>query len=149
MKVEINKLKEVCKNSKSMAEAARILGLNYKTLRRYTQQLGIFKPNPSGFGMNKKGNGKKISLEFILSGNYPSYQTNKLRKRLISEGYKENKCELCGIDNWLGKKISLELDHIDGDKKNHSLSNLRIICPNCHSQTITYRGKNIGAKIQK
>jgi len=92
---------------------------------------------------------KKISLEFILSGNYPSYQTNKLRKRLISEGYKENKCELCGIDNWLGKKISLELDHIDGDKKNHSLSNLRIICPNCHSQTITYRGKNIGAKIQK
>ena len=94
MKVEINKLKEVCENSKSMAEAARILGLNYKTLRRYTKQLEIFKPNPSGFGMNKKGNGKKISLEFILSGNYPSYQTNKLRKRLISEGYKENKCEL-------------------------------------------------------
>ena len=64
MKVEINKLKEVCKNSKSMAEAARILGLNYKTLRRYTEQLGIFKPNPSGFGMNIK---KEMEKKFPLN----------------------------------------------------------------------------------
>jgi len=149
MKIDINRIREVCKNSNSMADAARILGINYKTLKRYSQTLEVFAPNQSGKGMKKKGNGTKISLDEILLGKHPTYQTNKLRKRLISEGVKNKNCEVCGIDSWLGQELSLELDHIDGNKTNHKIENLRIICPNCHSQTHTYRGKNIGAKYQK
>jgi Zn finger protein HypA/HybF involved in hydrogenase expression len=149
MKYDIKKISEVCSNTNSMAEAARELAINYKTLKKYTETLGLFNPNPSGKGINKKGNGTKIPLNEILEGLHPNYQTNKLRIRLIKEGFKPDECEVCGIDKWLGNKISLELDHIDGDKHNHKYNNLRIVCPNCHSQTSTYRGKNIGANRQK
>lgn len=62
------------------------------------------------------------------------------KNRIISErGYA---CESCGISSWLDKPIVLELDHIDGDHKNNDKSNLRLLCPNCHSQTPTWRGRN-------
>jgi 5-methylcytosine-specific restriction endonuclease McrA len=84
----------------------------------------------------------KISLNDILEGKYPQYQTLKLKKRLINDGIKENKCEICGITEWNGNPISMQLDHIDGNSHNHKLENLRMTCPNCHSQTETYCGKN-------
>lgn len=90
----------------------------------------------------KRANPNKIDLKDILEGKHPSYQTFKLRNRLISEGIKTNKCEVCGISIWNDKEISMQLDHIDGDSHNHILDNLRMICPNCHSQTDTYCGKN-------
>jgi hypothetical protein len=52
-----------------------------------------------------------------------------------------NRCEECGISDWLGKPISMEVDHIDGDTNNNDLSNLKVLCPNCHSQTPTWRRK--------
>ena len=72
--------------------------------------------------------------------------TYQLRSRLISEGYKEYKCEECGISEWNGKRIGLELDHISGVRSDNSLENLRLLCPNCHSQTHTFRGRNISKK---
>jgi hypothetical protein len=95
-----------------------------------------------GLTFRIRGGGIKIPLSEILEGKHPHYQTNKLRGRLISEGYKEDKCELCGLTEWNGFKISKQLDHIDGNSHNHLLSNLRIICPNCHAQTDTWCGKN-------
>ena len=53
-------------------------------------------------------------------------------------------CECCGISKWNGKNIVLECDHIDGNHKNNVPNNLRLICPNCHSQTDTYKAKNTG-----
>lgn len=88
------------------------------------------------------GETKKLELSDILEGKHPTYQTFKLKNRLIKENVLEDKCSICGIDEWQGKKISLQLDHIDGDNHNHRLENLRLICPNCHSQTDTYCGKN-------
>jgi hypothetical protein len=55
-----------------------------------------------------------------------------------------NKCSCCGIAEWLGKEIIFDVDHIDGNYKNNELENLRLLCQNCHSQTITYKGKNKG-----
>ena len=84
----------------------------------------------------------KIPLSEILEGKHPQYQTNKIKNRLISEGIKENKCERCGITEYWNEPIVLQLDHVDGDSHNHMLSNLKLLCPNCHSQTITWCGKN-------
>lgn len=68
-------------------------------------------------------------------------KTNWLRKR---EVFKEQGscCLICGIKDWMGKKLTFELDHIDGDNTNNKRENLRVLCPNCHSQTDTWRGKN-------
>jgi 5-methylcytosine-specific restriction endonuclease McrA len=55
-----------------------------------------------------------------------------------------NKCKGCGINTHNGKPLTLEMDHIDGDYRNNSCDNLRLLCPNCHSQTDTYRSKNAG-----
>ena len=52
-------------------------------------------------------------------------------------------CAECGISEWRGKSFTLEVDHADGNKRNNTLENLRFLCPNCHSQTDTYKGKNI------
>ena len=53
-------------------------------------------------------------------------------------------CEVCGLSEWMGKPIPIELDHVDGDADNNSAENLRLICPNCHAQTETYKGANAG-----
>lgn len=63
---------------------------------------------------------------------------HRLRRSMLEFGV-EYVCQSCGVYQWLGKKISLEVDHIDGDKKNNVIKNLRFICPNCHSQTSTFR----------
>lgn len=69
------------------------------------------------------------------------HHRKQLRKRMLREGTKYA-CAECGIDEWCGKPISFEVDHIDGNSRNNCLSNLRLLCPNCHSQTITWRGRN-------
>ena len=88
------------------------------------------------------GANKKVELSEILEGKHPHYQTLKLKKRLLKESILVNKCSCCGITQWNKKEISLHLDHIDGDNHNHVLDNLRLLCPNCHSQTDTWCGKN-------
>lgn len=82
-------------------------------------------------------------LEEILVQN-STYQSNKLRLRLLQMGIKTHQCEMCLRVEWFGSPIPLELDHINGDKHDNRLFNLRVICPNCHATTDTYRGKNIG-----
>lgn len=71
--------------------------------------------------------------------------SDKLRKRLIREGIKEEKCEKCGLVEWLGERIPLELDHKDSNHQNNNLDNLQIVCPNCHTfDTRSRRKKNLG-----
>ena len=61
-------------------------------------------------------------------------------KRWIKEE-RGNKCEECGVTEWNGKRLTLEVDHIDGDTNNNDIKNLKVLCPNCHSQTPTWRKK--------
>lgn len=90
---------------------------------------------------------KKL-LEKLNSRN--NYSSNSLiKKALIKVLNKEEKCDICGISEWLSKKINVELDHIDGNSSNNELSNLRFLCPNCHAQTDTYCGKSINTGSQK
>lgn len=66
-----------------------------------------------------------------------------IRRVLLREGVLEKRCAVCGIDSWLGQPLSLHLDHINGIATDHRIENLRMLCPNCHSQTDTYGGRNL------
>jgi Zn finger protein HypA/HybF involved in hydrogenase expression len=84
---------------------------------------------------------KILSLDKLLKkGTF--IQTSNLRARLLNNGIFEYKCVKCGINEWNGEAISLQLDHINGQRKDNRLENLRLLCPNCHSQTPTYCGRN-------
>ena len=65
-----------------------------------------------------------------------------LKRRLLEDGILANRCSECGIESWLGQRLSIQLDHINGVRNDHRLENLRMLCPNCHSQTATFGWKN-------
>lgn len=64
-----------------------------------------------------------------------------LKRRLLAEGLKAGRCELCGLVEWQGLPLSLELHHVNGDPCDDRLENLQVLCPNCHSQTDTWGGR--------
>lgn len=97
---------------------------------------------------------RKCSNLFIFNTNYNLWSESKLPKNK-SNGSKsiikkyillenEYKCFQCGINQYNNKKLTLELDHIDGDGTNDNKNNVRLLCPNCHGLTPTFKGKNIG-----
>ena len=127
---------------RSKAFMCRELHCKQDTLNRYLEKFGItYEGNPSGKGFSK--NRFKMNLIEYLE-NSQDIQSNKVRIRLLEEGYKEHKCERCGLTTWLGQPIPLELHHIDGNKDNNTLENFQLLCPNCHAFTDSYRGKNSG-----
>ena len=138
MKRTKEELEEAINNSLTMSQAADMLGLAFSTFKTYAKKYNLYSPNQGGKGLDKS----KKKLNDVFSGRV-HLVTHQLRSRLIKEGFKEYKCEECGIDEWNGKKISLELDHISGNRLDNSLENLKLLCPNCHSQTHTFRGRNI------
>ena len=72
-----------------------------------------------------------------------------LKKRLVNDGILEYKCAKCSLSEWLGNKIVLQLDHINGDHYDNRIHNLRLLCPNCHSQTVTFNVGNNKMSVQK
>lgn len=149
-KYEKHNFEEQVKNSTSYADLATKIGLapkggNYKTLKKYIElyNLDVSHFNGSAWnkGMTYSETTSRIPLEAILQKG-TNYRSSTLKKRLIKEGLKEYKCEKCGITNWNGDEIVLELHHINGNHFDNRLENLQILCPNCHSQTPTHRGKD-------
>ena len=84
---------------------------------------------------------KTRDIEDYTSNKVPM-QSDKLKIRLINEGYLEPLCAMCGISRWLDGEVPLQLDHKDGNKDNNNLKNLRLLCPNCHALTPQYRLKD-------
>lgn len=128
-----SQISEAVLNTSSMGAAAVRCGVSLRTFKKYAEPLGLYRP------AGKRN--LRFSLEDILAGKHPQYPTYKLSRRLVKEGLKEYRCERCGIEDWQGASIGLELNHKDGNGRNHELSNLEMLCPNCHSQTPTYRSK--------
>tara|TARA_B110000093_G_scaffold80647_1_gene87479 strand:- start:428 stop:853 length:426 start_codon:yes stop_codon:yes gene_type:complete len=139
MKNTEQEIKDAISNSVSMAQAADSLGLAFSTFKRYAVKYNVYDAsNQAGKGTTKI----KKKLSDVFSGKVHMVTSN-LRVRLIREGFKSHECEECGISEWNGKAISLELDHVSGIRSDNSLENLKLLCPNCHSQTHTFRGRNI------
>lgn len=89
-----------------------------------------------------KSYNQRYTLEEILVENSSYMNISSLKRRLIKEKRLEYKCECCGISTWRNKSLTLQLDHINGKYNDHRIENLRFLCPNCHSQTDTYAGRN-------
>lgn len=147
-------LMDAINTSITMREVLQKLNLkphsgNYRRIKDHIKQLNVNIDHLLGRSWNKgKTYGFKVSTEDYLSNKH-MVSSNMLKKRLFREKILEQQCLFCGLKEWLGKPITLELDHIDGDNTNNNLSNLRILCPNCHSTTDTYRGKNIKKLINR
>ena len=130
-------------NSDSASGAAAILGIKYDTYKKYAIKYGCFVTNQSGKGTIKPSPLlRKFQTEDILKGKCPEMLRKDVKKRMVSEGHLENKCYECGITDWNSKPLVCHLEHINGISNDHRLENLTMLCPNCHSQTSTYAGKN-------
>lgn len=148
------RLVQALRTSRSIRQALVSIGMapaggNYLTAHRLIQDLGIDTSHMLGMGWNK-GNvlglvaPNTIPLEDILVEGSTYTNTSRIKTRLIASGLKKACCEHCGLSEWNGQGISLELNHMNGDRFDHRMENLQLLCPNCHAQTETYRGKNMG-----
>jgi Zn finger protein HypA/HybF involved in hydrogenase expression len=86
--------------------------------------------------------GKTITADSEIFKENSGYANEFVKSRIAKQDLLEYRCSSCGIDSWKGETIVLDLDHVNGDNRDNRLENLRYLCPNCHSQTDTYKGRN-------
>ena len=145
--IEKEKAEEICKRVFTVADFCREVGwkpvgnnyrIFYKYVKEYNLDTSHFTGKKTNIG-NKNNNGISDKEYFKRS---KLIKGSELLKRLIKNQLKEYKCENpeCGLSEWHGKPIKLQIHHIDGDHFNNELSNLIILCPNCHSQTENFAG---------
>ena len=91
---------ELCNTAQSMAAAAEEMEMAPNTFRRHAMKLGCYKPNQAGIGVVKSPRKDGVATEDILDGNVPYASTNRLKRRLLNEGYFTNECVECGIYNF-------------------------------------------------
>lgn len=124
-----DEIRQWIKESKSKAFISRELKCKPETLDRYLKLMNIeYKGNQ---GLKGKTTGKYKTAEEYIQGE--RVQSSRLRVKLLRDGIKTACCEKCGLSEWLGQPIPLELHHKDGNHFNNALENLVMLCPNCHS----------------
>lgn len=145
--ITLRQFRQLVKTSISKAQVIKGLNLNVAgaTYRWFDTVVSHYEIDTSHFKgqghlKNKSHNWTlRRSLDEILVSDSDYLNTDRLKKRLYREGLLTEQCSTCGQGpSWNGRILVLHLDHIDGDPRNNQLKNLRILCPNCHSQTKTY-----------
>jgi hypothetical protein len=134
------------RDATSMRQVLLALGVapyggNYGVLRRALEREGVDTSHFLGRGWNR---GLQLrprrSLHAYLQNSAP-IASFKLKRRLLREGLLQPRCALCNLTTWRDAPVPLELDHINGNNRDNSLANLRLLCPNCHALTPTYRSR--------
>jgi transposase-like protein len=124
----------------------RLLMVKQDTLNKYLKKYGL----EYNGNQNRKGKphleSRKNYKEYTENGKY--INTSRLRQILIEQEVKEKKCESCGLEEWMGKPIPLELHHIDENRFNNRLENLKILCSNCHMQEHNYSNTTKLTKVK-
>lgn len=141
-------LEQGVKASKSMAEVCRTLGLkvrggNYRTLKKHISRLALSTIHFENtlYRPGSRSHNKIDLVDLLKEG--VEYYGWRLKQRLIAAGIKKDICERCGQSSVHNNKpLTLQLDHINGVHTDNRIENLRILCPNCHSQTETYGNKS-------
>jgi hypothetical protein len=141
-----DKIIELCSNLKSRQSVLKGLGLradfgsNARWIDKKIQDLNINTSHWTGsaWSRGKTFPERIISVNTYIGNSNKRITSYKLKAKLITEGFLQNQCAICNISSWQDKPLSLHLDHINGDHHDNNLENLRLLCPNCHSQTDTY-----------
>lgn len=113
------------------------------TLNSYLMKMGIAYAGQQSRKCQFKGTNVYRPSQYYTENNI-SISSYRLKEKLIRDGLKTACCEKCGVSDWLGVKLPLELHHRDGNHHNNTLDNLEILCPNCHSIQEGNSGANIG-----
>lgn len=129
------------------SDCLRLLGLGTNggsstdVLKRRIQELNC--STEHFYRVKGKHYSARHTLDEILVRGSTYANIQRLKARLVNEGKMEYVCAFCGNEGeWQGKRLVLQLDHINGTNNDHRIENLRFLCPNCHSTTLTYAGKN-------
>lgn len=137
---EIVLIEHLIKCNTPITHIAKELRVNYKTAKRIlVSQFNNYKGNQSGKGYSKVKSTSATLDDYLSNKVYIS--SYKLKLKLLNAAIKSEVCESCGLTIWLDKPIPLELHHIDGNPYNNFLTNLLLICPNCHALSDNYRVK--------
>ncbi len=144
-------LRDVVTNSLNRCQLLKSIGLtanasNYATLNKY---INLYQIDTSHFRVDTQTEAvRKIAASrrldddevFVRNSTYPR---GRIKQRIINQNLMPYECDGCGnTGEWLGKKLVLQLEHKNGDNTDHRLDNLCFLCPNCHTQTETYAGRN-------
>ena len=144
--------REYIEKSESWSDITRKCGYasvgNFTTIKKRIKELELdYSHLPIGQGKsNSNKSHSRHTLDEILIENSTYNNMTQLKKRLVKELKWEYKCSECELTNWMNKAITLDMDHINGVHSDNRIENLRLLCPNCHSQTNTFKGRN--AKIK-
>lgn len=111
------------------------------TLKKYISLYGIDVSHFTGRPIKSKPRVDMKKLDAVLVQN-SWVSRGSIKSRMINANLLDTKCAVCGISSWLDKALTLQLDHINGISSDNRAENLRLLCPNCHSQTDTYCGRN-------
>ena len=149
-KINLDKLQIAITNNISVAGVLKELEMsistgNYRSFYKYVKNNNLDTSHFRGQShLQGKSNvtKKTLSLNDILVKDSDYCGIAVLKTRLLRQNLLKYECYECKLTDWNGKKISLQLDHINGIYNDHRLENLRLLCPNCHSQTETFSGKN-------
>lgn len=154
-----DQLREAARDNTTISGVLRDLGLstsagNFRTFHRYVKELEIDTSHFLGCAWVREAGwnpGTKWTLEQILVKDSPYRGTGQqLRKKLLKAGLLEEKCYKCGLPpEWEGEPLTLQLDHINGEPADHRLENLRLLCPNCHTQTRNFCSRNKKGRYRK
>lgn len=143
--ISLDELKQIVSESKTYSEIMLKLGYtanrgnSYVGLKKYLKDNNI---NTSHLIRHFIPNNEQYSLDEILVENTKYTNMSKLKDRVLQANLLEYKCACCGINTWQNKSLVLQLDHINGNNRDNRIENLRLLCPNCHSQTETFCGRN-------